>query len=102
MSARTSTSSPPDNHRVAADGIFGPGVRLLAYDDVGYALAAAKKTRCGLAGSAWGRDISTFLGLADQLEEGIAQINQDAVMVPGIASDGIKNSSLEALLESYF
>lgn len=98
---------PPPHHRVAKEEIFGPVVCIFAYDDVNEALAAANDSEFGLSASVWGRDVSMCLQLADQLQAGIVQINQNAIMVPGIAYGGIKNSgvgmesSLEAMLESY-
>ena len=98
---------PPATHRVATEEIFGPVVCIFAYDDVNEALQAANDSEYGLSASVWGRDVSTCLQLADRLQAGIVQINQNAIMVPGIAYGGIKNSgigkesSLEAMLETY-
>lgn len=98
---------PPADHRIATEEIFGPVVCVFAYDRLDDALAAANATDFGLSASVWGRDISDCLRLADRLEAGIVQINQNAIMVPGIAYGGIKNSgfgkeaSLEAMLDSY-
>lgn len=98
---------PPDDHPIAVEEIFGPVVCLFTYDSVGEALGRANRTEFGLSASVWGRDINTCMRLADDLEAGIIQINQNAVMVPGIAYGGIRNSgvgsegSLEAMLGSY-
>ena len=98
---------PPDDHPVAVDEVFGPVVCVFSYDSTAEALDRANDTEFGLSASVWGRDISTCLRLADDLSAGIVQINQNAVMVPGIAYGGIRNSgvgsegSLEAMLDSY-
>ncbi|MEZ5245855.1 MAG: aldehyde dehydrogenase family protein [Acidimicrobiales bacterium] len=98
---------PPADHRVAVEEVFGPVVCLFTYDDIEDALQRANDSEFGLSASVWGRDITTCMRLADALEAGIVQINQNAIMVPGIAYGGIRNSglgkegSLEAMLESY-
>jgi len=98
---------PPDDHPVATDEIFGPVVCVFSYDSTSEALRRANQSEFGLSASVWGRDISTCLQLANDLTAGIVQINQNAVMVPGIAYGGVRNSgtgsegSLEAMLGSY-
>lgn len=98
---------PPDDHPAAVEEIFGPVVCIFSYRHPADALERANRTEFGLSASIWGRDISTCLRLADDLSAGIVQINQNAVMVPGIAYGGIRNSgvghegSLEAMLDSY-
>lgn len=98
---------PPPDHRAAVEEIFGPVVCVFSYEDVDDALALANDTEFGLSASVWGRDITTCMRLADRLEAGIVQINQNAIMVPGIAYGGIRTSglgkegSLEAMLDSY-
>ena len=98
---------PPVEHPVATEEIFGPVVCVFGYDDVNEALNQANASDFGLSASVWGRDITTCMQLASKLEAGIVQINQNAIMVPGIAYGGIRNSglgkegSLEAMLESY-
>jgi acyl-CoA reductase-like NAD-dependent aldehyde dehydrogenase len=98
---------PPAEHPVATEEIFGPVVCLFSYNEVDDALTRANDTEFGLSASVWGRDIGTCLRLADALEAGIVQINQNAIMIPGIAYGGIRNSglgkegSLEAMLDSY-
>lgn len=103
----SAVTDPPVDHPIAVEEVFGPVVCLFTYDDVDDALARANDSEFGLSASVWGRDITTCLRLADALEAGIVQINQNAIMVPGIAYGGIRNSglgkegSLEAMLDSY-
>lgn len=98
---------PPPTHPVAVEEVFGPVVCLFPYDDIDDALERANDTEFGLSASVWGRDIADCMRLADALQAGIVQINQNAIMVPGIAYGGIRNSglgkegSLEAMLDSY-
>jgi acyl-CoA reductase-like NAD-dependent aldehyde dehydrogenase len=98
---------PPSDHPIAIDEIFGPVVCIFPYDDPDDALDRANDSDFGLSASIWGQNITTCMQLANRLRAGIVQINQNAIMVPGIAYGGLGNSgigkegSLEAMLESY-
>lgn len=98
---------PPDDHPCAVEEIFGPVACLFAYDDLAEAVERANDSSFGLSASVWGSDISRCMQTASDLSAGIVQINQNAVMVPGIAYGGLRDSglgregSLEAMLESY-
>ena len=98
---------PPDDHPCAVDEIFGPVVCLFSYDDLAGAIERSNASNFGLSASVWGSDINRCMQAAADLSAGIVQVNQNAVMIPGIAYGGIRHSglgregSLEAMLESY-
>ena len=91
---------------IEKEEIFGRVTCLFKLDTLDSILELANDSEFGLSASVWGKDINRCLEIADGLEAGIVQVNQNAVMLPGIAYGGVKNSgvgaesSLEAMINS--
>lgn len=99
--------APDHMAEISQEEVFGPVATITPYDDLKQAIGWANGTRFGLSGSVWGRNINQCLYVADQVRAGILQINQNAVMLPGMSYGGVgesglgKESSREAMIESY-
>jgi len=99
--------NPPDAHTIATEEVFGPVVCLLEYTQLDEAIERANDSKFGLSASVWGKDISDCMNTAAKLNAGIVQINQNAIMLPGLAYGGIKDSgigresSVEAMVSTY-
>jgi succinate-semialdehyde dehydrogenase/glutarate-semialdehyde dehydrogenase len=80
--------------RVARDETFGPVIVVQAVDSEEEALKLANGTRYGLTGSVWTRNKARGLALAQQMNVGVASVN-DHVMsssVPNVPWGGVNDS----------
>ena len=56
------------------------------------AVELANDVSFGLSGSVWGSDIERAQQLADQLEVGMAYVNEHGTTLPGLPFGGVKRS----------
>lgn len=98
---------PPHDSEIVQKEIFGPVMCVFGYDSLEELVAMANDVDYGLSASIWGKDISTCLHLSKRLNVGFTQINQNAVMLPGLSYAGTKasgfgsESSLESMIASF-
>lgn len=72
--------------------IFGPVAVIYGVDHTDEAVKLANDVSFGLSGSVWGRDIARARQIADQLEVGMAYINEHGTTLPGLPFGGVKRS----------
>lgn len=98
---------PPAQSEIVQNEVFGPVMCIFPYRDIGDLPSLANDTKFGLSASIWGRDISQCIEMSSKLDVGFVQINQNAVMLPGLSYAGTKasgfgcESSLETVLTSF-
>lgn len=98
---------PPHHSEIVQEEIFGPVMCVFGYDSLEELVEMANDVDYGLSASIWGRDISTCLHLSKRLNVGFTQINQNAVMLPGLSYAGTKasgfgsESSVESMIASF-
>ncbi len=98
---------PPHDSEIVQKEIFGPVMCVFGYDSLEELVSLANDADYGLSASIWGKDISTCLHLCKRLTVGFTQINQNAVMLPGLSYAGTKasgfgsESSLESMIASF-
>ena len=92
----------PNSSRLVQEEIFGPVTVVFPFDDAETVLAAANDSEYGLAASVWTNNLKVGLDLAQRLEAGLVQINQNLVVQANLSYGGVKSSGLgkEASLES--
>ncbi len=83
-----------DTDRLVAEEQFGPVFPVMKFSAVDDAIARANRTRFGLAGSVWSRDIAHAQQIAGQLEVGTAWVNQHRATAANIPFGGAKESGL--------
>lgn len=99
--------NPPHDSEIVQKEIFGPVMCIFSYDSLDELVQRANDVEYGLSASIWGKDISNCLRISRQMEVGFAQINQNAVMLPGLSYAGTKSSgfgsesSLESMITSF-
>jgi len=97
----------PASSRLIREEIFGPVTCLMPFDDWRAVLAEANDSEYGLAASVWTNDLKVGLTMAQALEAGLVQINQNLVVQANLSYGGVKSSglgkeaSLEAMLEHF-
>ena len=98
---------PPHDSEIVQKEIFGPVMCVFGYGSFEELIARANDVEYGLSASIWGKDISTCLHVSKQMNVGFTQINQNAVMLPGLSYAGTKSSgfgsesSLESMISSF-
>ena len=75
-----------------AEEIFGPVAVVYGVDSTEEALTLANDVGFGLSGSVWGSDINRAQEVADQLEVGMAYVNEHGTTLPGLPFGGVKRS----------
>ncbi len=99
--------NPPHDAKIVQKEIFGPVMCVFSYETESELISKANDVDYGLSASVWGRDVSQCLRVARSLDVGFVQINQNAVMLPGLSYAGTKASgfgsetSLESMLQSF-
>lgn len=81
--------------------IFGPVVSVFKYKNVDEAIEKANDTIYGLAASVWGRDMTTLVRIANQLQFGTVWINEHGVLVSEMPHGGFKQSGFGKDLSLY-
>jgi len=98
---------PPHHAEIVQKEIFGPVMCVMTYSDTDDLVQKSNDVEYGLSACIWGRDISDCLKLSQKLDVGFVQINQNAVMLPGLSYAGTKasgfgsESSLESMINSF-
>jgi acyl-CoA reductase-like NAD-dependent aldehyde dehydrogenase len=92
----------PNSSRLVQEEIFGPVTCIFPFDDAEAVLAEANDSEYGLAASLWTNNLKLGMSLANRLEAGLVQINQNLVVQANLSYGGVKSSGLgkEASLES--
>jgi succinate-semialdehyde dehydrogenase/glutarate-semialdehyde dehydrogenase len=72
--------------------IFGPVAVIFGVDSTDEAVKLANDVGFGLSGSVWGKDIYRAQRIADQLEVGMAYVNEHGTTLPGLPFGGVKRS----------
>ena len=72
--------------------IFGPVAVVYGVDTADEAVRLANDVGFGLSGSVWGKDIARAQEIADQLEVGMAYVNEHGTTLPGLPFGGVKRS----------
>lgn len=72
--------------------IFGPVAVVHGVDSADEAVKLANDVGFGLSGSVWGSDIDRAQQIADQLEVGMAYVNEHGTTLPGLPFGGVKRS----------
>ena len=75
-----------------SEEIFGPVAVVYGVDSTDEAVALANDVEFGLSGSVWGTDIKRAQEVADQLEVGMAYVNEHGTTLPGLPFGGVKRS----------
>lgn len=75
-----------------SEEIFGPVAVIYGVDSPHDAVSLANDVDFGLSGSVWGSDIDRAQKIADQLEVGMAYINEHGTTLPGLPFGGVKRS----------
>lgn len=75
-----------------SEEIFGPVAMVYGADSVEDAVRLANDVEFGLSGSVWGTDIARAQEVADQLEVGMAYVNEHGTTLPGLPFGGVKRS----------
>lgn len=75
-----------------SEEIFGPVAMIFGVDSTDEAVKLANDVEFGLSGSVWGTDIDRAQQVADQLEVGMAYVNEHGTTLPGLPFGGVKRS----------
>lgn len=75
-----------------SEEIFGPVAVVYGVDSSDEAVELANDVSFGLSGSVWGSDIDRAQKVADQLEVGMAYVNEHGTTLPGLPFGGVKRS----------
>lgn len=75
-----------------SEEIFGPVAVVYGVDSSDEAVKLANDVSFGLSGSVWGSDIDRAQKVADQLEVGMAYVNEHGTTLPGLPFGGVKRS----------
>ncbi|MDX3775092.1 NAD-dependent succinate-semialdehyde dehydrogenase [Chromatiaceae bacterium AAb-1] len=77
---------------IARQEIFGPVISLLQFDNEQQAIALANDTEFGLASYFYSRDIGRIFRVAEQLQYGMAGINEGIISDAAAPFGGVKQS----------
>jgi aldehyde dehydrogenase (NAD+) len=81
--------------QIAAEEIFGPVAPVIRARNASAALSLANDTSFGLAGAVFTRDLSVGLKFAEQMQVGMAHVNDQPVIdLPTAPFGGEKNSGI--------
>ena len=80
--------------RMVQEEVFGPVLAVHRFETSEEALRLANRTRYGLFGSIWTRDLATAHGVARQLEAGMVTINEPPMTFPQTPFGGYKESGV--------
>ncbi len=83
-----------NDHRVAAEEIFGPVACIIPFDSEEDAVRLANETIYGLSGSIWTRDGARALRVARAIETGVISINSNTSVRVSTPFGGFKQSGV--------
>ena len=86
--------TPPRDHRILAEEVFGPVVAVVPFEDEADAVALANAGDYGLSGSVWTRDVGRALRVSRALETGTVSVNSNASVRYWTPFGGVKQSGL--------
>ncbi len=75
-----------------SEEIFGPVAVVYGVDSADEAVKLANDVSFGLSGSVWSKDTARAQEIADQLEVGMAYVNEHGTTLPGLPFGGVKRS----------
>ena len=91
-----------NNHNLVQEEIFGPVCCVQKWTDFDKVLELANNSSYGLTASIWTKDLHKALRAVNEIEAGLVQVNQCALVQANLPYGGFKNSGLgqEATKES--
>lgn len=89
------------NMKVCKDEIFGPVIAVYDYDELDNAIEKANDVVYGLAASVFGRDITSCIKAANQLNFGTVWINEHGILASEMPHGGFKQSGFGKDLSMY-
>jgi succinate-semialdehyde dehydrogenase/glutarate-semialdehyde dehydrogenase len=78
--------------RAFAEELFGPVGVIYKVASAEDAVKLANESPYGLSGSVWSSDVEAARAVADQLEVGMAFVNEHGTTLPGLPFGGVKRS----------
>ncbi len=78
--------------RAFAEELFGPVGVVYKVSSAEEAVKLANESSFGLSGSVWSSDVEAARDVADQLEVGMAFVNEHGTTLPGLPFGGVKRS----------
>lgn len=79
---------------ICEDEVFGPVAVVVPFDDEAEAVTMANRTRYGLAGGVWTRDIGRAHRVAASVRTGTMWVNSWSFVTPGAPFGGVGDSGL--------
>ena len=91
-----------NDHKLVREEIFGPICCIQKWNDFDKVLDMANNSSYGLTASIWTKDLNKALRAVNEIEAGLVQVNQCALVQANLPYGGFKNSGLgqEATKES--
>lgn len=96
-----------NDHKLMQEEIFGPVCCIQKWNDFDQVLAATNDSSYGLTASIWTNDLNKALRGTQEIEAGLVQVNQCALVQANLPYGGFKNSGLgqeatkESMLENF-
>ena len=87
------TGVTPDM-RAYSEELFGPAGVVYQVKDADEAIALANESAFGLSGSVWSTDLANARTVAEQLDVGMAFVNEHGTTLPGLPFGGVKRSGV--------
>ncbi len=87
------TDVTPDM-RAYSEELFGPAGVVYKVKNADEAVALANESVYGLSGSVWSTDLDNARAVAEQLEVGMAFVNEHGTTLPGLPFGGVKRSGV--------
>ena len=80
--------------RAYGEELFGPAGVIYKVADADAAITLANESPFGLSGSVWSADLDGARAVAEQLDVGMAFVNEHGTTLPGLPFGGIKRSGV--------
>ncbi|MFH5210276.1 NAD-dependent succinate-semialdehyde dehydrogenase [Antrihabitans spumae] len=84
-----------------SEELFGPVAVVYKVASADEAVTLANSSAFGLSGSVWSTDLERARGVADQLDVGMAFVNEHGTTLPGLPFGGVKRSGFGRELGSW-
>lgn len=90
------------SHKLMQEEIFGPVCCINKWHDFDQVLKDANSSEYGLTASIWTKDLNKAMRAVNEIEAGVVQVNQTALVQANLPYGGFKNSGIgqEATKES--